>query len=173
VLLANRTLLIVVLLIRLAITTLRQVLSAGEARNGIASGTGDDVALEENVDGLERYTWRIELVLTRRTIVFSVKGVLPLVSGMHRMAYTTMTMQALPKTRNVPYVILASMMGVSFAITKLNSHWVIKAAAIVRERTWLGYNLSVCYSVVDRTKCSRLTAHSALKTKGIGPHPNE
>lgn len=54
------------------------------------------------------------------------------------MAYTTMTMQALPKTRKVPNVILASMMGVSFAMTKLNNHWVIKAAAIVRERTWLG-----------------------------------
>jgi hypothetical protein len=38
------------------------------------------------------------------------------------MAYTTMTMQALPKTRNVPNVILASMMGVSFAMTKLNNH---------------------------------------------------
>jgi hypothetical protein len=54
------------------------------------------------------------------------------------MAYTTMTMQALPKTKNVPYVILASIIGVSFAITKLNNHCVIKAAAIVRERTWLG-----------------------------------
>lgn len=56
VLLANRTLLIVVLIIRLAITTLRQVLSAGVARDGVTSSTGDDVALEEDVDGLERYT---------------------------------------------------------------------------------------------------------------------
>src|SRR4051812_4107758 len=65
-------------------------------------------------------------------------GVLPFVSGTQRTAYTTMTMQALPKTRNVPYVIWSSMIGVSFAMTKLNSHCVIKAAAIVKERTWLG-----------------------------------
>ena len=57
---------------------------------------------------------------------------------MHRMAYTTMMMQALPKTRKVPYVIFSSMIGVSFAITKLNSHCVMRAAAIVKERTWLG-----------------------------------
>jgi hypothetical protein len=57
VLLANRTLLIVVVLIRLAIAALRQVLCTRVARNGVASSTGDDVALEENVDGLERYTW--------------------------------------------------------------------------------------------------------------------
>ena len=67
-------------------------------------------------------------------------------------AYTTMTMQALPKTKKVPNVILASMIGVSFAMTKLNNHWVIKAAAIVRERTWLGYILSVCDSVDDEIR---------------------
>lgn len=69
------------------------------------------------------------------------------------MAYTTMTMQALPKTRNVPNVILASIMGVSFAMTKLNNHWVINAAAMVRERTWLGYILLVCESVDDKIRC--------------------
>ena len=106
-------------------------------------------------------------------MVLSLEKILPLVSGTHMMAYTTMTMQALPKTRNVPNVILASMMGVSFAMTKLNNHWVINAAAMVRERTWLGYDQSVSDVADDRVRDLTLTEHSALKTKGIGPHPNE
>jgi len=57
VLLANRTLLIVVVLIRLAIAALRQVLCARVARNGVTGGTGDDVALEELVDGLKWDAW--------------------------------------------------------------------------------------------------------------------
>lgn len=44
--------------------------------------------------------------------------------------------------------------GVILAITKLKSHWVISAAAMMRERTWLG-------------------AHSDARTKGMGPQPNE
>ena len=58
VLLANRTLLIVVVFVRLDIATLREVLCARVARDGVAGGTGDDVALEELVDGLKWYTWR-------------------------------------------------------------------------------------------------------------------
>ena len=57
--LANGTLLIVVVLTRLATDTLRQVLCTRVARDGVASGAGDDVALEEHVDGLERYTWSL------------------------------------------------------------------------------------------------------------------
>lgn len=57
--LANRTLLIVVVLARIATVDLRQVLCARVARDGVASGAGDDVALEEHVDGLERYAWRL------------------------------------------------------------------------------------------------------------------
>ena len=34
---------------------------------------------------------------------------------------------------------LASIKGVDFAMTKLKSHWVIRAAAMIRERTSLGW----------------------------------
>lgn len=58
--LANRTLLIVVVIIRLATGTLRKVLCARVARDSVTSGAGDDVALEEFVDGFERYTWKLD-----------------------------------------------------------------------------------------------------------------
>lgn len=44
-------------------------------------------------------------------------------------------MQQAPKSKNVPYVIWASMMGVSLAITKLKSHCVIRDADMINERT--------------------------------------
>ena len=65
-----------------------------------------------------------------------------------------MTIQQDPNSRKVPYVMSASIRGVIFAITKLNSHCVISAAAIMSERTWFG-------------------AHSEERTKGMGPQPNE
>lgn len=57
--LANRTLLVVIALVRLATVDLRQVLRARVARDCVASGAGDDVALEEHVNGLEWDTWRL------------------------------------------------------------------------------------------------------------------
>jgi hypothetical protein len=37
--------------------------------------------------------------------------------------------------------------GLTFAMTKLKSHWVIRAAAIVRDRMWLGCVALVICSV--------------------------
>lgn len=56
-----------------------------------------------------------------------------------------------PNTRNVPYVIRASMIGVSLAIAKLHSHCNIRAIASTSDRTWLG-------------------EHTLVKMYGVNPH---
>src|SRR5690242_6107590 len=78
----------------------------------------------------------------------------PLVSGTQKMTHTPMMMQQDPNSKNVPYVISLSMMGVSLAMRKLKSHCVMSAAAMISDRTWFG-------------------AHSDDRMKGVGPQPNE
>ena len=48
---------------------------------------------------------------------------------------TTMATQHEAKRRKVPKVMWASMMGVSLAMTKFIDHWVMRAAAMINDRT--------------------------------------
>ena len=61
----------------------------------------------------------------------------------------------------------------TLAITKLKSHWVMRAAAMVKDRMWLGCAVLAMALLLIQFWRGRLTAHSALKTNGIGPHPKE
>jgi hypothetical protein len=51
----------------------------------------------------------------------------------------------------------------TFAITKLNNHCVIRAAAIVRDRTWLGYWLR--QSPLQHENDQTSSTYSALRTQ--------
>jgi hypothetical protein len=54
-------------------------------------------------------------------------------------------------------------LGLTLAMTKLKSHWVIRAAAIVRERMWLGCVVLAMGSV--QTIWSSVRTHCALRAQ--------